>query len=105
MGCPLSPEMASKTCARSSPMSVLPAADRPPSRRNSPPCGAHRMLTHRPGLSMDDLISEGVVGMMEAINRFDPDQGARLATYAVFWVKAMVRDAARSRSVVKGAAP
>src|SRR3954454_1798856 len=45
MGCPLSPEMASKTCARSSPMSVLPAADHPPSRRNSPPCGAHRMLT------------------------------------------------------------
>src|SRR3954463_9968899 len=40
MGCPLSPEMASKTCARSSPMSVLPAAD--------PPCGAHRMLTHDP---------------------------------------------------------
>src|SRR3954452_24162528 len=34
-----------ETCARSSPKSVLPAADHPPSRRNSPPCGAHRMLT------------------------------------------------------------
>ena len=43
--CPPSPETASKTCARSSPMSVPPAADRPPSRQSKPPCGAHRMLT------------------------------------------------------------
>jgi hypothetical protein len=44
-GCPPSPETASKTCARSSPMSVPPAADCPPSRQSKPPCGAHRMLT------------------------------------------------------------
>jgi hypothetical protein len=34
-----------KTCARSSPMNVPSAADRPPSRQSKPPCGAHRMLT------------------------------------------------------------
>src|SRR3954451_19901255 len=47
-GCPPSPETASKTCARSSPMSVPPAADRPPSRQSKPPCGADRMLTKSP---------------------------------------------------------
>src|SRR4051794_35548465 len=44
--CPPLPETASKTCARSSPMSIPPAADRPPSRQSKPPCGVHRMLTH-----------------------------------------------------------
>src|SRR3954471_4399938 len=44
MECPPSPETASKTCARSSPTSVSPAADRPPRRQSEPPCGDHRML-------------------------------------------------------------
>src|SRR4051812_16260849 len=68
MGCPLSPEMASKTCARSSPMSVLPAADRPPRRRNSPPCGAHRMLTVMAEFERE-MISERTVAGMQAAKR------------------------------------
>jgi RNA polymerase sigma-32 factor len=40
----------------------------------------------------EDLVSEGYVGLMKAIERFDPDQGARLGTYAAFWIRAEIRE-------------
>jgi DNA-directed RNA polymerase sigma subunit (sigma70/sigma32) len=39
------------------------------------------------GLPVGELISEGNVGMMQAVRRFDPDRGFRLATYAMWWIK------------------
>jgi RNA polymerase sigma-32 factor len=54
------------------------------------------------GLPLSDLMSEGSVGMMQAINRFDPERGFRLATYAAFWIRAAIHQyILRSRSLVK----
>jgi RNA polymerase sigma-32 factor len=44
------------------------------------------------GLPMDDLISEGGVGMLKAVHRFDPERGVRLATYAVCWIRATINE-------------
>ena len=43
------------------------------------------------GLPSEDLIGEGYVGLMRAVCRFDPDHGARFATYAVWWVRAAMQ--------------
>jgi RNA polymerase sigma-32 factor len=44
------------------------------------------------GLPLGELIGEGNVGMMQAVKRFDPDRGFRLATYAIWWVRAAVQE-------------
>jgi len=44
------------------------------------------------GLPMSDLISEGNLGLMKAVKKFDPDKGFRLSTYAMWWIKASVTE-------------
>jgi RNA polymerase sigma-32 factor len=44
------------------------------------------------GLPLGELISEGNVGMMQAVMRFDPDRGFRLATYAMWWIRAAIQE-------------
>ena len=44
------------------------------------------------GLPVADLISEGNVGLMRAVKKFDPDRGFRLATYAMWWIKAAINE-------------
>jgi len=54
------------------------------------------------GLPISELISEGNVGLMQAAKRFDPEQGFRFATYAMWWVKAAIHEyILRSWSLVK----
>src|ERR687895_1365286 len=44
------------------------------------------------GLPIGEVISEGNVGLMQAVKRFDPDKGFRLATYAMWWIKAAIQE-------------
>lgn len=44
------------------------------------------------GLPLNELISEGNVGMLQAVRRFDPDRGFRLATYAIWWIRAAIQE-------------
>jgi RNA polymerase sigma-32 factor len=76
---------------------------------------AHRLVTshlrlvakiamgyHGYGLPISEVISEGNVGLMQAVKRFEPDKGFRLATYAMWWIKAAIQKyILRSWSLVK----
>jgi len=54
------------------------------------------------GLPISDLISEGNIGLLQAIKRFDPNKGVRFSTYGIWWVKAAIRNyIVRSWSLVK----
>jgi RNA polymerase sigma-32 factor len=74
-------------------------------REHADPDAAHRLVTSHLrlvakiamgyrgyGLPLSELISEGNVGMMQAVKRFDPDRGFRLATYAMWWIRASIQE-------------
>ncbi|HWG80287.1 MAG TPA: RNA polymerase sigma factor RpoH [Stellaceae bacterium] len=74
-------------------------------REHEDPDAAHRLVTSHLrlvakiamgyrgyGLPLSELISEGNVGMMQAVKRFDPDRGFRLATYAMWWIRAAIQE-------------
>ncbi|MGI9461985.1 MAG: RNA polymerase sigma factor RpoH [Alphaproteobacteria bacterium] len=54
------------------------------------------------GLPVSELISEGTIGLMQAVRKFEPEKGFRLSTYAIWWIKASIHDyILRSWSLVK----
>jgi len=54
------------------------------------------------GLPVTDLISEGNIGLMQAVKKYDPDKGFRLATYAMWWIRAAIQEyVLKSWSLVK----
>ncbi len=54
------------------------------------------------GLPVNELISEGNIGLMQAVKKFDPDRGFRLATYAMWWIRAAIQEyVLKSWSLVK----
>ena len=54
------------------------------------------------GLPVAEIVSEGNIGLMQAVKRFDPDKGFRLATYAMWWIRASIQEyVLRSWSMVK----
>ncbi len=54
------------------------------------------------GLPINELISEGNIGLMQAVKKFDHEKGFRLATYAMWWIKASIQEyILRSWSLVK----
>ena len=54
------------------------------------------------GLPVSDITSEGNIGLMQALNRFEPEKGFRFATYAIWWIRASIQDyILRSWSLVK----
>ena len=54
------------------------------------------------GLPVNEMISEGNVGLMQAVKKFEPEKGFRLATYAMWWIRASIQEyVLRSWSLVK----
>jgi RNA polymerase sigma-32 factor len=84
-------------------------------REHDDPQAAHRLVTSHLrlvakiamgyrgyGLPIGEVVSEGNVGLMQAVKRFEPDKGFRLATYAMWWIKASIQEyILRSWSLVK----
>jgi len=84
-------------------------------REHQDPEAAHRLVTSHLrlsakialsyrgyGLPMGEVISEGNLGLMHAVKKFDPDKGFRLATYAIWWIRAAIQEyILRSWSLVK----
>jgi RNA polymerase sigma-32 factor len=84
-------------------------------REHEDPESAHRLVTSHLrlvakiamgyrgyGLPIGEVISEGNVGLMQAVKKFDPDRGFRLATYAMWWIRASIQEyILRSWSLVK----
>ncbi|HUO91659.1 MAG TPA: RNA polymerase sigma factor RpoH [Rhizomicrobium sp.] len=84
-------------------------------REHEDPDAAHRLVTSHLrlvakiamgyrgyGLPISEIVSEGNVGLMQAVKRFEPDRGFRLATYAMWWIRAAIQEyILRSWSLVK----
>ncbi len=84
-------------------------------REHEDPAAAHKLVTSHLrlvakiamgyrgyGLPISEVVSEGNVGLMQAVKRFEPDKGFRLATYAMWWIRASIQEyILRSWSLVK----
>jgi RNA polymerase sigma-32 factor len=84
-------------------------------REHDDPEAAHRLVTSHLrlvakiamgyrgyGLPMNEVVSEGNIGLMQAVKRFEPEKGFRLATYAMWWIRAAIQEyILRSWSLVK----
>src|SRR5271163_3617851 len=84
-------------------------------KEHEDPQAAHRLVTSHLrlvakiamgyrgyGLPLTEVISEGNVGLMQAVKRFEPERGFRLTTYAIWWIKASIQEyILRSWSLVK----
>lgn len=64
------------------------------------------LYSRRFGLSCEDLFQAGAVGLMKAVDRFEPERGFRLSTFASWWIRASVQEEVLTRNVVKlGSSP
>src|SRR6202047_69767 len=84
-------------------------------REHEDPAAAHKLVTSHLrlvakiamgyrgyGLPISEVVSEGNVGLMQAVKRFEPDKGFRLSTYAMWWIRASIQEyVLRSWSLVK----
>ncbi|MBV8442752.1 MAG: RNA polymerase sigma factor RpoH [Hyphomicrobiales bacterium] len=84
-------------------------------REKGDPAAAHKLITSHLrlvamtamryrgyGLPIGEIVSEGNVGLVQAVKRFEPDRGFRLATYAMWWIKASIQEyVVRSWSLVR----
>lgn len=52
------------------------------------------------GLPLLDLVAEGNIGLMKAVDRFDPDKGAKLSTYAIWWIKQAIKRALQNQGKI-----
>ena len=82
------------------------AGDRPAGHRLVEACLPFVMTIaleyRRWGLPLEDVVQEGNIGLLKAAERFDPDRGCRLATYAAYWIRAEIREyVARGYRIVR----
>jgi RNA polymerase primary sigma factor len=53
------------------------------------------------GVPYDDLVQEGILGLMQAVERFDPSRGVKFSTYAGWWIRGALIDAVRQAPAIR----
>jgi RNA polymerase primary sigma factor len=62
---------------------------------------ARKYFSHDPALEFDDLVQEGLLGLMRAVDKFDPARGGRLSTYALWWIRQTISRAVANSGQIR----